>query len=57
MIGPLCAAIAFLGCLLWPFARRTRAGNVIALLVAVSFVGFLVAVWIGAPAAMDFRQF
>lgn len=57
MIGPLCAATAFLGVLVWPFARGTRAANVIALLAAVSFVGFLVAVWIAAPAAMNSGRF
>lgn len=57
MIGPLCGAMAFLGALLWPFVRQTRARYVFALLIVLAFGGFLVAVWIAAPAAMDFRQF
>ena len=57
MIGPLCAGTALLGVLLWPFVRQTRARRLFVLLIAVAFGGFLVAVWMAAPAAMDFRQF
>ena len=57
MIGPLCGATAFLGVLLWPFVRQTRARHLFALLIAAAFGGFLAALWIAAPAAMDFRQF
>lgn len=57
MIGPICAATAFLGALLWPFVRETRTRRLFAVIVAVAFGGFLAAVWVAAPAAMDCRQF
>ena len=49
----LTLATAFLCLASWRFARTRPAGGAVAILFAVSFVGFLVAAWCAAPGAID----
>ena len=56
MVEPLAVTLVatLLLCVLsWPFARRTRAGGLVAILFALSFAGFLVCAWFAAPGAFD----
>ena len=56
MVDPLPVSLASASVFLalsWPFVRTRPAGSVVAILFAVSFVGFVVCAWLAVPGAMD----